>query len=231
MRSSKIENRFYPDGSKFIWVVCNNIDGNLEEDSSKCAMDVAETPNLDRLCSQSETGMLRRSLFRESPSVDRESVSGLSILEIDTTAAPLSMLEGVFRLNDRQEVGGLPGVEDALTSVWNHYDLFLLRLSRMSAAERLGEELSRIEWIEMLDVWLPGLFAHCRPDVFAISSDVWVGDGRDEKLPAPALLHSARSKALSTEGFCLHCCRQGRLGTGLTLGDWLHLLLAHATVR
>lgn len=191
------------------------------------ALDVARTPNLDSLCRQSLTGMMRRRKAAQKPSADTAS-TGLSALEIDLCGAR-PLFDDMRELIERVTVDDLPGVENELAERWDQVDLFVLNLDRQSFGRKLGNDLTRAEWIEILDAWLPGLLAVFGPDVFALSGDIRDQNGSVEVLDpsTPLLLHSRRSRALQGKGFTLDRCRKGGLGVDLSLRHCLLLLLAH----
>lgn len=224
-----IENLARPNGSKILWAVCDSFGNDGEDGSRKYALDQARTPNFDGLCAESETGLLKTRTCPKEASVDFDAIAHLSSLEINGPGGRpvLGRLLGSARVEAHD---GLMGAEHLLEARWTDYDFFVLRMGRRGLAGDLGNALNRIEWIEMLDAWLPGLFARFTPDVFALSGEIWAedNDGPPQNRPSPVLLHSKKSRPLQSEGFTLECCRRGRLGSRLSVRHWLLLLLAHA---
>ncbi len=214
-------------GSKILWAVCGGLDDNAGDGSPITALRAARTPNFDRLCRESETGMMRRRKPQESPHLDFAAIGGLSVLEVDGNNTPPLLEVGNGRVC-QEAADDLLSIESLLAEKWEHFDLFVLKLDRHSFDENMGNDCNGVEWVELLDAWLPGVLARLKPGVFALSGEVWNGNGESADRSTPVLLHSEQSKASQTEGFNHRDCRRGSLGTNLSLSRWLLLLLAHA---
>lgn len=138
-------------------------------------------------------------------------------------------LERSFQFDRYETVHGLSGFEDVLATEWEAYDFFYLHLDGeyKSILELCDPEI--IEWIEMVDVWLPGLLGRFQPEVFAISGDLDIALSRDDT--TLAMIHSPQVQVHPAEGLSPRACRKGRLGEKIDLRQWLLLLMAHSSRR
>lgn len=124
---------------------------------------------------------------------------------------------------------GLSGFEEVLDAQRQSYDFFYLHLDGEYKSILEVCDPESIEWVEMVDAWLPGLLGRFQPEVFALSGDLDAVLSRDASIPA--MIHSPRVEAHPAEGFSPSACRKGRLGEQLDLRQWLLLLMAHSSRR
>lgn len=214
---------------KILWVACDSFDRTLEENPKKSILQAADTPNLDALCQLSETGLMTAGTG--APFDELEKFSELSRLRsLAVTNHPSHCgLEKSLQFDRYETVQGLSGFEDVLETEWDAYDFFFMHLDGEYRSLLEICDPKTIEWIEMVDAWLPGLLGRFQPEVFAISGDLDAVFSRDASIMA--MIHSPWVKAHRSEGLSPKAWHNGRLGEQIDLRQWLLLLMAHSSRR
>lgn len=165
-----------PNKNKILWTVCDSFDKNPRDSSQQDRMVPARTPNFDGLCRGPEAGPTQRGTLAEAPAEYFPSIRGLSALEIDVCGAR-PLFNGLPRNVVHATADDFTGVERMLAVQWEHHDLFVLNLDHRGFGVRFGVDLTRLEWVELLDAWLFGLLAVFQPNVFAMSGGIWSQHG------------------------------------------------------
>ena len=214
---------------KILWVACDSFDRPSEANPGKSMLEATDTPNLDALCQLSETGLMTVKNEREFDYAEKFSeLTRLRSLAI-TNRSGHCVLEKSFAFGRYETVRGLIEFEEVLEAEWDSFDFFYVHLDGdyKSLLECCDPEVT--EWIEMVDAWLPGLLAHLRPEVFALSGDLDAVVSRDTSILS--MIHSPLSRAHPCKGLSQRACRDGRLGGQVDLRRWLLLLMAHSSRR
>ncbi|HKK18036.1 MAG TPA: hypothetical protein VJ952_05070, partial [Opitutales bacterium] len=142
---------------KILWVACDSFDKPSEENSKESMLEVADTPNLDALCRLSETGLMRTIKEREFKHAERfGDLTRLRSLAITNHSAHCVM-ERCFEFDRYETVRGLRAFEEVLEAEWDSFDFFYLHLDGEYKSVRELCDPEVMEWIEMVDAWLPGL--------------------------------------------------------------------------
>lgn len=192
-------------------------------------MEGADTPSLDALCQNSETGLMTakngQEFNRREKLYDLTCLRSLAI----TNGTTQRVLEQCFEFDHLKAVGSLVDFEDTLEEEWNSFDFFYIHLDGECELLRKLCDPARGEWVEMVDAWLPGLLGRFRPEVFALSGDLDAVVSRGASILS--MIHSPLSHPQSNGGLSRRTCRDGRLGEQVDLREWLLLLMAHSSRR
>ncbi|MFO8027324.1 MAG: hypothetical protein R6U56_06650 [Opitutales bacterium] len=224
MNNSKLSGR-----GKVLWVACDSFDKSLKKNPKQSIVQAADTPNLDALCQLSETGLIKAGKGTRLGGAKKFSdLTRLRSLAV-TNHPSHRALERSFQFDRYETVHGLSGFEDVLEAEWDSYDFFYMHLDGEYKSILEVCDPESIEWVEMVDAWLPGLLGRFQPEVFALSGDLDAVLSQDASILA--MIHSPWVEARPAEGLSPSACRKGRLGDQLDLRQWLLLLMAHSSRR
>lgn len=212
---------------KIIWAACEDFDTPSAKKSVKTILEEADTPNIDRLCHFSESGLLEAGpSFANMSEQTVGEVVGMRSIAI-TNLAEKNPLEGIVRFERYERVKRLSEFEEVLAGFWEDHDLFYIHLDGKAHVEWESGEPSDREWVEMIDAWIPGFMARFQPKVFALTGDVST-TLKEESAAVPAMVHSKRSHSRRKKGFNHRDCQGGQLGEHFDLSRWFVLLREHA---
>ncbi|MEQ8757764.1 MAG: hypothetical protein RID09_30200 [Coleofasciculus sp. G1-WW12-02] len=192
------EDLAWQQGGKIVYLILDGVGGLPDPDRGGTELQVAQTPNLDKLAKESSCGLLE--------------IVGPGITPVDVVPRPGGMKQ---RFQTLQKVYG------------EKYNFYFLHVKHSDSKGEDSNFEGKVKVIEEVDQLLP-LLTLLNPDVLVVSADHSTPAimGQHSWHPVPVMIHSKYAKVDDVATFDEYACGRGMLGLrpGVQL---MGLALAH----